>query len=788
MATLTLTDGAVLADGRVVRLRFAVEPVPAAWGQPDWRPGFAEGTRLTLSTGGTCEFLGVLAADADYQCADMGTIAAQSGGLLPTGVYHVASALVETASGDEVAWSRVITFTLGTSGQVYQTQHLAGGRVPAGHTVNLYLSTAGSGPSGMRLYRSGITATIANLDVATWANDAQAFAPGRLHWWGAWLVPEDEVVTYADGATITATAPAGLLRDADGNATAALAGVTLANESLVDSTGFTDPNIPRGTGGVALYVSSTYGDDGRSFAAAQDPITPLATPLQAYNLLDANDQRGKGAAIRLLRGDTWITPGLTPQAGYRVRTVDGQDARHPCIVESYWHASFGTDPDTRPLIRVKVDAEGYENGFGPSGDYALVRGIHFRRADVDGSTGTGAPGGIGATGDYITFDDCVVERCGKNIDANATQKLTLLRTAVLDAFRADDAFSVGAIFGTSDDLLLSQCVFDRNGRKDAALLYAVTFVHSTYIHNTCWLPVAWGNLVREGGCNGLQSRAGMIAAYNVLSSNGYNGFLGNAGGTFRRNVSEKARHWTEPNLSQGNGGDGLQVTTGGGLELWEENVLAHDAERGIAVGLDGSIASGWRRVTLRNNTIVSPGQTAIGHTVSLSDPVPHRLTQSRNLIAAPAASIVLMPATLAEWSWYASDGNALSSGLPAGQWTTLGVTDLTLAAWATETDTEAASYAGAITLTDSAYDLGDYHGSLGGTATEAAYVTLLRDRPARTWGAAYDASRVWAAYAAAYAPTDVASPGEGTWDYYGAGDHREATPPTRRRFRGRRHV
>ena len=126
-----------------------------------------------------------------------------------------------------------------------------------------------------------------------------------LTWTSTFLITDPSLLVTFNTPSIQVSAPAGLLTDPSGNTTAALNRVTVVNHSLVDANGFTTRSFQPGTVGVAVYVSSTFGNDSRTVAQASDPSTPFRTPAAAANALHALKVNGKGVAIRLLRGDVF---------------------------------------------------------------------------------------------------------------------------------------------------------------------------------------------------------------------------------------------------------------------------------------------------------------------------------------------------------------------------------------------------------------------------------------------------------------------------------------------------
>ncbi|HWE37797.1 MAG TPA: hypothetical protein VG406_14610 [Isosphaeraceae bacterium] len=184
----------------------------------------------------------------------------------------------------------------------------------------------------------------------------------------------------------------------------------------------------------------------------------------------------------------------------------------------------------------------------------------------------------------------------------------------------------------------------------------------------------------------------------------------------------------------------------------------------------------------RNNTAVGPGRFW-----SVSNPLPAPTTKtqfarSNDIVATSRLNEttvtfanVGVPA-VADYAWYSSDRNVIiAAGLgatPCYEGSVAGTKSL--AQWEADTASEANSIAtvptwtGTGTTSPPTSDLGGYFGALGGRATEADYVGLLRARPVRAWGSAYDAAAVVAYYQGQYAPTNLPAVGTGPQGYYGA--------------------
>jgi hypothetical protein len=754
---LDLASARVLADGRIVQLTFETDPVPAAHGLPDWRPGFEQGARLTLSTGASLEFVGAWATPYDRPVGsdDAGPAGDPATTLLP-GVYHVAYSLVRDADGVEEQFSTPFAHTVAAGGTFYLGRMAGVHVIPQGYTANLYLSAPDGGPGTMTLYRTRLAPTPDAsaemfLNDRVWADPAKPWpGPARLTWTAHWLATDPaQVVTIAQ-AGLTVSAPAGLLVDAFGNATAAFSGVAAANRSLVDADGFTSGSFTRGAGGLTVYVSSTRGDDARDLAAAGNPATPVATLERADEILSAAAARDKGSAIRFLRGDS-----IAVDWGVYLNHYGGPDRLHPAVFESYWHAAFGADPGTRPVLSQPARQTIF-NAAGVGGRAnTVIRGLHVK----GGGLGLNA---IFGTND-LTLDDNILE--GQATTFNSAG-VTYLRNIFRDIYNVT-GHSQAIYEGGGADTLVSQNAFDYVGRKSVDLQGMNVFSHAIYHQYDNRPIVLWGNMFREA--EAVQMRAGGVAAYNVFTRVANSLFVASPGGYIYKNVVERCRDIITPEgdvLPRGAGptlgvtSRGLAPTIGSVAEF---NFVLNEESVGTGFSFGYRQAPG---VVVRNNTISRAGLLGFAESDA---PGVASYRATRNIMHDDEG--MLFEAYFSGGrSWYESDGNLLSPPANGTGQTSRG----TLATWKATTNSEANSVEAAPDFVNPTAGLGGFDALHGGDGTEAAHVAAQRARAAGTWGDRFDATRTWAFYATQYRPAaSPAGTGAGPWDYYGAADYRD---------------
>jgi hypothetical protein len=654
---------------------------------------------------------------------------------------------------------------------------------PDGRLVELTFSGPLTAPAALpdasAADHDGLRLTASNGSTLEPLGAVATAAGGTLTWTATFLVTDPaQVITRDDGA-VRLSGAARLFDDGAGNWTGRV-DAQAANLSLVDADGFTTDSFRRGTGGVTLYVSSRHGNDQRTLASAQDPATPLRSVQRAFALLSAAGQHGRGAAVRLLRGDTF--------AGHVRVTVGGQDRDHPLVIEDYWH-DYGDgrpDPGTRPVVQSDLRL-GQLNGLWVSGGaghpvphHVVVRRVHF--AQTGRSEGDSAGTGLSLllpVRDW-TIDDSVFENFanGGNFWAGSGRltDVTLLRTAILDSHKNTANTSPGDGIGTqgllanhTDRLLISQSTFDRNGRTTSDLSGRSVYSHNLYINKSNGPAAVWGSIIRAGGSHGVQLRSGGILAYNYFARNAIGGFVGHPGGVATRNVVELAED-IDPLQRRG---------WGLGIEATQTNILSAALERNIVVNALGGNALGLytaqsngvgiRDAVIRNNTLVHAGH--IEHSLS-SKAAPHAVRAESNLVDSDGRPGVVVRSSTSNWGWYESDENLWHNDVnrPFSRGGALiGWDD-----WQRLTGTEDRSIDAVPGLVDGGAGIAGFAAARGLGATEAQFIAHARSRRPGTWGSADDALQIYEYFADRYRPTNLGATASG--DHYGAVDYLDAVP------------
>jgi hypothetical protein len=428
-------------------------------------------------------------------------------------------------------------------------------------------------------------------------------------------------------------------------------------------------------------------------------------------------------------------------------------------------------------------------------NHVIIRRIKI--AAVNWTGGARMTGfGFYKAGANLTFDDCEFTNFahdfyiqGKDGGDHLMHGMTVLRCVVTDAWLDGNVLppgiagvrSQGALFEAVEDLLISQCIIDNNGRATADRTGRNIYSHNIYIsHKDCGPATVWGNVIRAGGSHGIQMRTGGILAYNYFGRNALASELASPGGSQYKNVVEKAE-----DLYPAKGG-------GRGLNLMLTNeygpIEGESIEFNIIVNASGTYEQGivlWRvkgpdyhvrEVRVRNNTVVGAGPFAFfeGETPPKT-PVYERVTIERNLFDTgpkpPFAVEASSGKSFPNWDWYKADRNAVAS------------TSERLPKWVSLTHSEAHSVHVRPTYVNRRADLGSYAAAIG-KGSEEDLMAALRNRLPGTFDAENDVLAIYRYFASQYTPTNLPPLGTGPFDYFGAVDYRKGKAAEKPRTKG----
>jgi hypothetical protein len=233
------------------------------------------------------------------------------------------------------------------------------------------------------------------------------------------------------------------------------------------------------------------------------------------------------------------------------------------------------------------------------------------------------------------------------------------------------------------------------------------------------------------------------------------------------------------------------VPAGVGLEInaTAGDVTAMAVEFNIVVNSLGTQAAAIKtqfkpytieNALIRHNTVVQGG--TIFHTVPEPGLVPEAgaVRVESNIFDTgnkPVVQVGQYGKAVETWKWLDSNENLLHNTNSKAQFVYLpGVGSLSLDGWRERTGTEEDSLWFQPQYVNAGANLGSYSAAKGGPATESAFVALLRQRRPGAWPLIQDMIHLYSYYSEQYRITNLASEGDGAYDYYGATDYRSKTP------------
>jgi hypothetical protein len=366
----------------------------------------------------------------------------------------------------------------------------------------------------------------------------------------------------------------------------------LVNNSLAGADGFTDPGLTARR--AAIHVAARGND-----AAPGTPERPVRTIRAA---LAAAQARGAGV-LRLRRGDAW---------GVGFDRLPAGKPGAPFVVESYWNAADGPDPQRRPRIVVPPEANAitsHPSAKTPPRSDIVLRGLELvRDGDPTGGDGKGI---VLRACTRLVIDDCIVRRFATNLGLGECADVTLMNSTLADA-TAGKPHSQGLFAKQTDRLLISRSAIVHCGWHGADGTRADIYSHNAYIQRDCGAVIVWGSVLAEGGSHGIQLRSGGIVAYSYLPGNAWPMLIAAPGGAVYRVVVEGTRDiaegrpggWAiEIGNREGNRGNPVAVEVDG---LYVVRPHTRRAPRIAAINVGkGSTAVVRRTAVLGNRAVVS---------------------------------------------------------------------------------------------------------------------------------------------------------------------------------------
>ena len=510
----------------------------------------------------------------------------------------------------------------------------------------------------------------------------------------------------------------------------------------VDSAGWTQ--IGKSGDSRVIYVSSSQGSDSNSGTSQDSPVRSLN---KAKSLL----RSGMPDHMLLKRGDTW-------NESLGTWNKSGRSASEPMLIGAY-----GSD-DARPQLKT-----GTSNGFdlnGKRADHLAIVGIHLNSHTRDpyssSFSSTSSNYGIRfiGSGKGLLVEDVVVENYGNNISLGGwngnPSDVTIRRSVVADSYTTSG--SAAGVYATDvDGLTIEQNVFDHNGWNEKVGASRNVPSHNIYIQSDNTGVAVRGNVIANAGSHGLQMRAGGSVKDNLFVRNPIamsfglvNGAAAKAGGVTGE-VRDNVVLDTRDIQSSGRG-------WGMGLELGNiraatvaNNIFANDSGKkaaAITLGYGTSVsnqsqATGVNNLTIEDNTVYNwyrGVSTASGLTPGASGYKGlNDLTVEDNDFQNVTSSKIVSHGgsySSAEEDW---DNNRYYDDASSSGWFNIGSSTTSLGSWKSRVESSAAGTR--VGYADAGRDAGEYNASLGGSDSDAAFVSKAKQQSkAGGWRNAYTAA------------------------------------------------
>lgn len=496
------------------------------------------------------------------------------------------------------------------------------------------------------------------------------------------------------------------------------------------STGYDDArvvfvsNAGNDTTGSVYGISDVSFDSDGMFQAAGTP-NAYATISAAYSQM----RTGYPDIILLKRGDEW-----TEYLGSSVVSGESASARH--II-----ASYGTATE-RPLMRhgtgVAFDTGGVSN--------LIVSGIHTY-AHTYATGGGRAVDLLGSDSSNQLFEDCVFER-----SVSRAQGGTVFFSGI--AFRRcqfieGDADGSAKFYSSNgDDLLMEENVFYSPELQNRHLYLSPSGVDDHSLTSV----VLKGNIFYESARSGLSIRSGARIENNLILKNDliiHGGKGGSEGSIQSGDISDNVIMQSATG-SNGDGEWGVHLINNDGTtvtgNIWTDPSGITGSSFAISFGVD-SVTQIARNIDIAGNIIYSwaqSGTTNRGLVTSwdgFSDV--QNVTIRNNDFQ--FASAVGCDEIILHYSWGADrfsgftySGNRYYSTTSATDWFIPGGSFSGWVSASGETGAEATE----VSYTDTTRNIRTYNASLGGSATDAAFIASVLEQSRQNWLVAYTAGVV----------------------------------------------
>jgi len=421
-----LTSAEILGDGLIARLQFesgisvgqsAVNRLVDT-GFPDYLPAVYSNSLVTINDI-PVEVIGVQSEDWNMPMPWIEP--PSSGGSIASGTYFFMITL-EDSSGNEIYVSPAIwgyqdeTGELGTV--IYSGQKLVfSWRIPCpvGGKVNIYACTQKPIVGNLQRVASVDHSSLTSLTsyiLTSFSGDNALFSPRST----TWTVTCKLANPICFGQEVSINIPSNILIDEKGNYTQSVNSYSATNYSVVGSDGFlaTPENISANFGSLTfnqtIYLSYSHGTDSLGSGTLSNPYKTVSYAMSKIS------SSNKNIRFCFLRGDVW------PSDVWK-RSYWGLSYDKPSLFDSYWNYSYGSDPETRPIITYgdpyydlpsknldatqilwqQSDNTGQTTGYGKH-PYCYFRGLSFQADTTYANTGPSWP--TNTAEDWVVISDC----------------------------------------------------------------------------------------------------------------------------------------------------------------------------------------------------------------------------------------------------------------------------------------------------------------------------------------------------------------------------------------------
>lgn len=472
-----------------------------------------------------------------------------------------------------------------------------------------------------------------------------------------------------------------------------------------------------------VFVSSSEGNDNNDGSLPETPVRSLSRARSIMESLDPSNS-GTGNWMVLRRGDTW-------NENFGTWRRSGVSSNERLLIGTY-----GPGSDPRPRVR-----SGSRDGFhvGPGVRHLALVGIHLE-AEGNAAFAATSPDLFD-----ILVEDCVMTNSNIGFQAQGgsdgikLRRSQVVHNSVLGMFTQD-----------THNILIEENIVDDNGTS-------LTHNHNMYISHPGSNIVIRNNIITRAANHGLKFRGphvnGVIEG-NVFAGN-RNPVIIHCKDEGEQNVNVSFRN----NVMVEIGHDGqhcpLRITSTRDLVV-ENNIMAHAADFRAQAAvqfaqprhIDENPNGNWppiENLVMRQNVIYNIN----GLGLHFQDSHGGRAVELRNVriednvISVPDSdsprAIVRCDSPVE--SGLSFQGNAYDVPNSPNQWFEIDGSWLSIDSWLQRADDAEASV-GTPSFTDANRTVSRYHGTLGGTATLAAFLNEASRQSKYTWRLEYTAESV----------------------------------------------